>query len=153
MARKSVKRITVIHGPLLDRLGERETDLYGSEPMAEINASLIAMGKQHGVEVVCFQSNDEGRLVTEIANVRGKFNFLIMNPAAYSHTSVAIYDAVIFSQTPTIEVHLSNLSRREPFRKDSTISSVVVGRIEGLGPDGYRLAMQYCLERLVGNVI
>jgi 3-dehydroquinate dehydratase-2 len=153
MARKNIRRIKVIHGPLLDRLGERETDLYGSEPMDEINASLIAMGKARGVEVDCFQSNDEGRLVTEIANVRGNYNFVILNPAAYSHTSVAIYDAVIFSQTPTVEVHLSNLSRREPFRRESTISSAVVGRIEGLGPDGYRLAMQYCLERLVGNAI
>ncbi|NLH50133.1 MAG: type II 3-dehydroquinate dehydratase [Myxococcales bacterium] len=146
-------RIKVIHGPLLNRLGERETDLYGTEPLDEIDASLQAMGNSVGVEVDTFQSDLEGELVREIADCRGKYNFLIINPAAYSHTSVALYDAVIFSQVPVIEVHLSNLSSREPFRRQSTISSVVVGRIEGLGPDGYRLALRYCLERLVGHDI
>jgi len=144
-------RVKVIHGPLLNRLGERETDLYGTEPLEEINGSLKAMGEKAGIEVECYQSNLEGELVTAIADCRGKYNYLILNPAAYSHSSVAIYDAVIFSQVPTVEVHLSNLSTREPFRKQSIISSVVIGRIEGLGPDGYRLAMRYCIERLTGN--
>lgn len=144
-------RVKVIHGPLLDRLGDRETDLYGTEPLDEINGSLKAMGEKAGVEVECFQSDVEGELVTEIANSRNHCNYLILNPAAYSHTSVAIYDAVIYSQIPTLEVHLSNTSSREPFRKQSIISSVVIGRIEGLGPEGYRLAMRYCIERLTGN--
>ncbi|MDP8224704.1 MAG: type II 3-dehydroquinate dehydratase [Candidatus Lernaella stagnicola] len=146
-------RVKIIHGPLLDRLGERETDYYGTEPLEEINASLVAMGEAVGVEVDCFQSDIEGEIVTEIANCRGKCNFLIVNPAAYSHTSVAIYDAIVFCQVPTVEVHLSNLASREPFRRQSTISSVVVGRLEGLGPDGYRLAMRFCLERLTANGI
>jgi 3-dehydroquinate dehydratase II len=145
---KLMPRVKIIHGPLLDRLGERETDLYGTEPLAEINASLVAMGQAAGVEVDCFQSANEGAIVEEIANCRGKYKFLIINPAAYSHTSVAIYDAIIFSQVPAVEIHLSNLGSREPFRRQSTISSIVIGRIEGLGPDGYRLAMRYCLERL-----
>ena len=146
-------RVKVIHGPLLDRLGERETDLYGTEPLEEINSSLVAMGEIVGIAVDCFQSDIEGDIVTEIANCRGEYHFLIINPAAYSHTSVAIYDAIIFSQLPTIEVHLSNLASREPFREQSTISSIVVGRIEGLGPDSYRLAMRYCIERLTANGI
>jgi len=145
--------IKVIHGPLLDRLGERETDLYGTEPLNEINDSLIAMGQAAEVQVDCCQSNHEGDLVTAIADCRGHHRFLILNPGAYSHTSVAIYDAIIFSQVPTIEVHLSNLAAREPFRKQSTISSVVLGRIEGLGPESYRLAMRYCLERIKGHVL
>jgi 3-dehydroquinate dehydratase-2 len=144
-------RVKVIHGPLLDRLGERETDLYGAEPLEEINASLVAMGKAAGVEVDCFQSDHEGDLVTEIANCRDRYQFLILNPAAYAHTSVAIHDAVDFCAAPTIEVHLSNLAAREPFRHQSTIARVVLGRIEGLGPEGYRLAMRYAIERLVGH--
>jgi len=144
-------RVKVIHGPLLDRLGERETDLYGTEPLEEITASLVAMGKAAGVEVDSYQSNHEGDLVTEIAACRGQYDFLILNPAAYSHTSVAIRDAVVFCAVPTVEVHLSNLWARETFRHESTISRVVVGRIEGLGPEGYRLAMRYAIERLVGH--
>jgi len=105
-------RVKVIHGPLLDRLGERETDLYGTEPLDEINASLVAMGQAAGIEVHTYQSNTEGELVTEIANCRGNYQFLILNPAAYSHTSVAILDAVVFCAVPTIEVHLSNLAAR-----------------------------------------
>ena len=144
-------RVKVIHGPLLDRLGERETDLYGTEPLDEINASLVAMGQAAGIEVHTYQSNTEGELVTEIANCRGNYQFLILNPAAYSHTSVAILDAVVFCAVPTIEVHLSNLAAREPFRHQSTIARVVTGRIEGLGPESYRLAMRYAIERLVGH--
>ena len=144
-------RVKVIHGPLLDRLGERETDLYGTEPLEEIDSSLRAIGKVAGIEVDCFQSNHEGELVTEIANCRDRYDFLILNPAAYSHTSVAIYDAVIFCAVPTVEVHLSNLASREPFRHQSTISQVVTGRIEGLGPESYRLAMRYIIERLTGH--
>lgn len=143
-----MKKVKVIHGPLLDRLGERETDLYGTEPLEEINQSLIAIGREHDIQVDCYQSNHEGELVTEIANCRGKYDFLILNPAAYSHSSVAIFDAVAFCALPTIEVHLSNLASREPFRHQSTISKIVVGRIEGLGPDGYRLAMRYVIERM-----
>jgi len=145
-------RVKVIHGPLLDRLGERETDLYGTEPLDEINASLIAMGEKCGVEVSCFQSDVEGELVREIADCRGEFNFLILNPAAYSHTSIAIRDAIVFCGVPTLEVHLSNTLAREAFRHTSFLGPVVVGRIEGLGPESYRLAMQYAIERLVGNV-
>jgi 3-dehydroquinate dehydratase-2 len=144
-------RVKVIHGPLLDRLGERDTDLYGAEPLEEINASLAAMGEEAGVQVDFFQSNIEGELVTEIANCRGQYNFLILNPAAYSTMSVAIYDAVVYCQVPTIEVHLSNLARREAWRRESTISQVVLGTIQGLGPESYRLAMRFCLERLVGH--
>jgi len=146
-------KVKVIHGPLLDRLGERETDLYGTEPLEEINASLIAIGRQAGVEVDCFQSDIEGELVKVIADCRGNYNYLILNPAAYSHTSVAIHDAVTFCAVPTIEIHLSNLSSREPFRQQSTISRVVLGRIEGLGPEGYRLAMKYAIERIKGHEV
>lgn len=144
-------QILIIHGPLMNHIGEAETDLYGMETYDEINASLLAMGAAANVGVDIFQSAIEGELVNAIAEARGKYNFLIINPAAYSHTSVAIHDAVVFCGVPTIEVHLSSLANREPFRNQSTISRVVTGRIEGLGAESYRLALRYAIERLVGH--
>lgn len=143
------KLVWVIHGPNLNLLGVREPQVYGSTTLAQIDEGLVAFGRERGFSVETFQSNHEGALVDRIqAAARAGVGFIVLNPAAYTHTSVAMRDALAGVAIPFIEVHLSNIHRREPFRHHSYFSDLAVGVIVGLGPNGYRLALQQALDTL-----
>ncbi|MFP4422466.1 MAG: type II 3-dehydroquinate dehydratase [Desulfococcaceae bacterium] len=136
------KRILVIHGPNLNMLGRREPEVYGSKTLAEIDDDLKRRGEELGLAVETFQSNHEGAIVDRIQEAVGNCEGIIINPAAYTHTSVAIRDALLLHDVPIIEVHLSNIHQREGFRHHSTIADVATGRIAGFGAAGYRLALE-----------
>ncbi|MDL0088517.1 type II 3-dehydroquinate dehydratase [Campylobacter gastrosuis] len=134
-------KIMVIQGPNLNMLGVREPNLYGSMKLEDIHAQMKVVADQYGAEIEFFQSNFEGEIVDKIQECLGDSDGIIINPAAYSHTSVAIRDAISAVGLPTIEVHISNVYRREEFRQKSLISAVANGVIVGFGPVGYHLAM------------
>ena len=136
------RRVLVLHGPNLNLLGEREPEIYGRVTLPQIDAELRRLGEELGLVVDTFQSNSEGTLVDRIQAARGQYEALVINPAAYTHTSVAIRDAIQMLGIPVVEVHLSNVYRREPFRHHSTIADVVDGRIMGFGPESYYLALR-----------
>ncbi len=140
--------VQVIHGPNLNLLGTREPELYGRATLAEIDADLRAQANKIGLELQSFQSNSEGALIDAVQGVRGKISGLIINPAAYTHTSIALRDAVLTLEVPIIEVHISNIHRREEFRRRSLLSDVVTGQIVGLGIQGYNLALQALVHLL-----
>jgi 3-dehydroquinate dehydratase-2 len=133
--------VLVINGPNLNMLGKREPEIYGRDTLDEINAGLAAFGADMNITIDCFQSNYEGALVERIQEAMGKVDGIIINPAAYTHTSVAIRDALLLHTVPVIEVHLSNIYKREEFRHHSMVSGVATGQIAGLGIQGYRLAL------------
>ncbi len=136
--------ILVIHGPNLNLLGTREPDIYGSTTMEDINNALTEAAGEHTVRT--FQSNHEGALIDAVQEARGWANGLIINPAGYTHTSVALRDAIASVGIRTVEVHLSNIHRREPFRHTSLIAPVCEGQISGLGWHGYLLALDWMLK-------
>ena len=142
MATGDSGRVLVVHGPNLNMLGEREPEIYGRVTLREIDAELRRLGEELGLAVDSFQSNSEGALVDRLQAARGNYQALVINPAAYTHTSVAIRDALAPLGIPVVEVHLSNVYRREPFRHHSTIADVVDGRIMGFGPASYYLALR-----------
>ena len=133
--------ILVIHGPNLNLLGTREPHLYGTTTLAQLDADLVERGRAAGATVTTYQSNVEGELVTRIQQARGTADGIVINPAAYTHTSVALRDALEAVELPAIEVHLTNLHRREPFRRESMTAPACRGVIMGLGPLGYGLAL------------
>ena len=141
-------RFLVLHGPNLNLLGKREQSIYGQASLKTVNAAITRLAKQQRVRVDIRQSNVEGKLVTWIQEARRRYNAIIINPAAYTHTSVAIRDAIAGVGLPTIEVHLSNIYRREDFRHHSYIAGVAVGQISGFGPDGYLLALRAAIDHL-----
>lgn len=140
-------RILVLHGPNLNLLGSREPEIYGRGTLADIDARLRVLAEELGVEVEARQSNHEGELVTWVqeADPRG-FRAVVVNAGAYTHTSVALRDALAASGLPVVEVHLSNVHRREEFRRTSLISDVAVGQIAGFGPQSYLLALRAAVE-------
>jgi 3-dehydroquinate dehydratase-2 len=138
----NTKPILVIHGPNLNMLGSREPDHYGDRTLEEIDRSLKTRAEELGLAISCFQSNHEGKLVEAIQGAVGQIRGLIINPAAYTHTSVAIRDAVLLLDVPVIEVHLSNIHQREPFRHHSYIADVATAQISGLGAAGYLYALE-----------
>jgi len=138
----AVGRILVLHGPNLNLLGTRERHIYGQITLAEINQTLQACAQQAGHTLEILQSNHEGELVTYIQQQGAHADVLIINPAAYTHTSVAIRDAILAVGIPTIEVHLSNIHRREAFRHHSYLADIAVGQVAGFGPQSYRLAFE-----------
>jgi len=142
------KRILVLNGPNLNMLGLREPETYGLDTLADIEALCATEGKALGLSIDFRQSNHEGELVTWIQQARGQFEGIVINPAAYSHTSVAIHDALRMVDMPLVEVHLSNIHARERFRHHSYVSAVATGVICGLGPAGYKLALVALAERL-----
>jgi 3-dehydroquinate dehydratase II len=142
------KRVLVLNGPNLNMLGVREPQTYGSATLADIEGMCRTEGAALGFEVVCKQTNREGELVDWIQQALGTQDAIVINPGAYSHTSVAIHDALRAVGLPTIEVHLSNIFAREPFRHHSYVSPVATGVICGLGPGGYRLALHALAEKL-----
>jgi 3-dehydroquinate dehydratase-2 len=144
-AAASVRRTPValvIHGPNLNLLGEREPKIYGRTTLRELDRRLIALGRELGLKVETFQSNSEGAIIDRIQAARGQIDVLIINPAAYTHTSIAIRDGIAALDAPVVEVHLSNVYKREPFRHHSTIADVVVGRIMGFGAETYILGIR-----------
>lgn len=134
-------KIQVIHGPNLNMLGTREPEVYGEATLESINAMLEEESARHDIELKTYQSNAEGELVTAIQETSDWADVLIINPAAYTHTSVALRDAIAATGVPTIEVHLSNIYAREEFRHHSHVAPVAVGQISGFGVDSYRLAL------------
>ena len=135
-------RILVLHGPNLNLLGTREQSIYGTESLDSIDAAVGKLAEELGVEVDIRQSNSEGELVGWIQDSKTGYQGIIINPAAYTHTSIAIRDALAAVGLPTVEVHLSNIHQREPFRHHSHIAGVALGQISGLGPAGYLLALR-----------
>ena len=135
------KRVLVLNGPNLNMLGQRQPEIYGRTTLAEIDAAVEAAAGELGMEAICRQSNHEGELVTWIQEARGDFDAIVINAAAYTHTSVALLDALTLFEGPVVEVHLSNIHRRESFRHRSYISGAALGMIAGFGPLGYRLAL------------
>jgi 3-dehydroquinate dehydratase-2 len=150
IAHKQAARVLVVHGPNLNMLGLREPEIYGKQTLDQINADLEAHGRKYGIAVQTFQANAEGAIVDRIQSARDNCRGLIINPAAYTHTSVAIRDALLLLSVPIIEVHLSNIYRRERLRHRSVIADVVTARICGLGAHGYLLALE-AMARLMAN--
>lgn len=140
-------KILVIHGPNLNLLGQREPEKYGRKTLEEINQSLTKLAKELGVTVECFQSNCEGELVSKIQEAYD-YDGILINPAAYTHTSIAIRDAILAVTKPCVEVHLSNLYRREEFRHNSYIAPISVGQISGFGPESYLLGLRALVSHL-----
>lgn len=137
-----MKKILVIHGPNLNLLGRRETDVYGHITLDEINKRIGKVADELGVSVDFFQSNSEGDLVSEIQKSMDHYQALVINPGAYTHTSIALRDAVAGVGIPTVEVHLSNIYQREDFRKKSMLADIAVGQITGFGVDSYLLGLK-----------
>ncbi len=133
-------KVLVIHGPNLNLLGKRETGIYGTKSLDDINKDILTLASELGISVKTVQLNSEGDIIDVIQ--KGNYDTLIINPAAYTHTSVAIRDAIAGADKPAIEVHLSNIHKREEFRKKSFIAEVAVGQISGFGPDSYLLALR-----------
>lgn len=140
--------ILVLHGPNLNLLGSREESIYGTATLEMINDALLKLGAELAVTLDIRQSNSEGELVTWIQDAQKHRHGIIINPAAYTHTSVAIRDALAAVNLPTVEVHLSNIYRREDFRRHSYVSGVAIAQISGFGPQGYLLALRGLCEYL-----
>lgn len=143
-----MKHILVINGPNLNLLGTREVDIYGKITLAKINEMVKEKARELNCQVRIKQSNSEGEIVSFISEVRNWADALIINPAAYTHTSIAIRDAILAVGIPVIEVHLSNIYKRESFRQKSLIVGVCLGQITGFGPEGYILALEAAMNVL-----
>jgi len=143
-----VRRILVLHGPNLNLLGTRDPSVYGKATLEEINASIQVEAEGRAAEVECRQSNHEGELIDWIHKARGTFDGILLNAGGFTHTSVALRDAVAASGVPTVEVHLSNIEAREPFRRVSLLAEVVVGRVTGFRGASYTAALAALLEHL-----
>ena len=138
--KKKEKTVLVIHGPNLNLLGKRETNIYGKKSLKAIDKGISLLASELGIKVKTIQLNSEGEIVDVIQT--GDYDALVINPAAYTHTSIAIRDAIAAISKPTIEVHISNISGREEFRKQSYIAEVAVGQISGFGQESYLLALR-----------
>lgn len=143
--------VLVLHGPNLNLLGKREPEVYGQLTLVEINERLVAAGRELGMEVEAKQSNSEGALIEALHAARAWADGVIFNPAGYTHTSVALRDAIAAIELPVIEVHLSNIEAREEFRHRSLLAPVCVGRIAGFGWRSYWLALHAMAQRLSGE--
>jgi 3-dehydroquinate dehydratase-2 len=145
---KNKLKVLVIHGPNLNMLGKREPDIYGKTTLDEVNSELEHLGTTLGVIVETFQSNHEGAIVDKIQGAADAQKGIIINPAAFTHTSIAIRDALLALDVPIIEIHISNIYKREPFRHKSLISDVADAQITGLGIKGYGIALKALAEMI-----
>jgi 3-dehydroquinate dehydratase-2 len=141
-------KILILHGPNLNLLGQREPGVYGTLTLSEINERLEADAADLQVAIECRQSNHEGTLIDWIHEAMGQFDGVVINPGGYTHTSVAIRDAIAGTALPTVEVHLSNIHKREAFRHHSYIAPVAIGQISGFGPESYRLGLRALVTHL-----
>ncbi len=146
MAKK--KRVLVLNGPNLNLLGRRQPEIYGKLTLEQINKKIHVLAKELGIEVEIRQSNSEGQLVSWIQKAPAEFGAIVINPAAYTHSSVALRDAITAAGIPAIEVHISNIYRREEFRKQSYIAGAAVGQITGFGAESYMLGLRAAAELL-----
>ena len=146
MAKK--KKILVLNGPNLNLLGKRQPEIYGRLTLEQINKRIQTLAKELDVEVAIRQSNSEGELVTWIQEAPQEFGAIVINPAAYTHSSVALRDAITAAGIPAVEVHISNIYRREEFRKQSYIAGAAVGQITGFGVQSYLLGLRAAVEQL-----
>jgi 3-dehydroquinate dehydratase II len=145
-------KILVLHGPNLNLLGQRETQHYGQDTLATIDQRLVERGRRAGVEVATFQSNAESALIDRVHAAKSdETAYILINPAGFTHTSVALRDSLAAAGIPFIEVHLSNVHAREPFRQHSYFSDLARGVICGLGPQGYELALEAALRTVLGR--
>jgi 3-dehydroquinate dehydratase-2 len=144
-------KILVIHGPNLNLLGKREPEIYGSVTIEGINEKLNAIAKKKKITLEIFQSNHEGEIVDKIGKAKDKYAALLINPAAYTHTSVAIRDAILATSIPAVEVHLSNIYAREDFRHASLIAPVAKGQISGFGTDSYIYGLDAAINLAKNN--
>ncbi len=142
----SMAKILVIHGPNLNMLGKRETDVYGNATLDEINNAVKLLAKELGADVSFFQSNSEGKLIDIIHEAAGAYDAIVINPGGYTHSSVALRDAIAAVNIPAVEVHMSNIYSREEFRHHSYISPVAVGQISGFGVNSYLLGLRAAVE-------
>jgi 3-dehydroquinate dehydratase-2 len=142
------KKILVLNGPNLNMLGIREPGLYGNLTLSKIMQNLHDIANQHDVELTDFQSNAEFEIINKIHSVFGKVDYIIINPAAFTHTSVAIRDALLAVNIPFYEVHISNVHSREEFRHHSYLSDIATGVICGFGPDGYEYALRAAIKKI-----
>ncbi|UFH51238.1 type II 3-dehydroquinate dehydratase [Pseudomonas sp. KNUC1026] len=142
------KRLLVLNGPNLNMLGLREPATYGSETLADVEAMCVAAAKAHGLEAECRQTNHEGQMIDWIHAARGTVDGIVINPGAWTHTSVAIHDAFAAAEVPVLEVHISNVHKRESFRHHSYVSLIAVGVIAGFGTHGYTLAIDHFAKLL-----
>ncbi|MEX0830275.1 MAG: type II 3-dehydroquinate dehydratase [Nitrospirales bacterium] len=140
--------ILVLHGPNLNLLGTREPTMYGAATLAEVDVMLLSLGKELGVSVEARQSNIEGELVTWIQQAPSQYQGLVLNPAAYTHTSIALRDAIVGVGIPMVEVHLSNIHGRESFRRRSYLAPIALGQISGFGPQSYALGLRALVQAL-----
>ena len=143
---KKVKKILVINGPNINLLGLREPEIYGAKSYADLLAFIDAVAKEAGAEAECFQSNSEGAIVDKIQQAHGKFDGIVINPAAYTHTSIAIPDALKAVGIPAVEVHLSDISKREAYRRISYTSEACCATIAGKGFEWYGEAVRFLME-------
>ncbi len=141
-------RILVLHGPNLNMLGVREQEVYGDQTLQSINDRLMELAKAEGVTLEARHSNGEGELVSWIQEARGQFDAIVINPAAYTHTSVALRDAILSVTVPTVEVHLSNIHQREEFRQHSYLAGVAIGQISGFGAFSYELGVRAVIDHV-----
>lgn len=146
-----MSKILVLHGPNLNLLGQREPEIYGSITLDDINRKMTARGEAAGIRLDFLQSNHEGALVDAIQGAQQKYAFIILNAAAFTHYSIALRDAIAAVDVPVVEVHLSNIHRREEFRRRSVIAPVVMGQIAGFGADSYLAALEIVIRRLKEN--
>jgi 3-dehydroquinate dehydratase-2 len=148
-ARRAERVVIVVHGPNLNLLGKRKPEIYGRTTLAEIDAELHRRGERHGAEIRTFQSNQEGALIDRLHLAREEADGIVINPAGYGHTSVALRDAIEACELPTVEVHLSNIHARETFRHHTLTSAVCIGQVCGFGPNSYYLG----LDALVAHML
>lgn len=145
-----MKKILTLNGPNLNLLGKREPDIYGRTTLDDINAMMTARAEKANVAIDFLQSNHEGELVDALQKADGEYDFVILNAAAFTHYSIAIRDAIAAISVPVIEVHLSNIHRREEFRRSSVIAPVVMGQVAGFGADSYMAALEAALRKIGG---
>lgn len=142
------RKILVLHGPNLNLLGKREPEIYGRMTLEQINAQIRRLAKELGLAIEIRQSNTEGELVTWIQEAAAKFGAIVINPAAYTHTSIALRDAISAVGIPTVEVHISNIHKRESFRNHSYVAEAAVGQITGFGVQSYLLGLRAAATHL-----
>ncbi|MEC4295961.1 type II 3-dehydroquinate dehydratase [Adlercreutzia shanghongiae] len=141
-----MKKILLMNGPNLNMLGQRDPKFYGTDTLADIEAMVVAYGAERGAQVDCFQSNHEGVLIDRLHAAHGNYDGIVYNPGAHTHYSYALHDAVETIDVPVVEIHISDISQREEFRRTSVIAPACIAQVKGLGKDGYLRALDILLE-------